>query len=166
LQFELRWRYVPVRTVAAAVGNYRCVCMHVTPGYLRVQRHHREGNDWHVVLSAVNAFGVSTINGDARNSGYRQIHFGEGRMKARLVAHERARKSVKAIQVLGMNSCAVLAAQAEVLSVVVEGATQIDLRSLDGRSAREPMMQNAFAGRGMTAASIERSASTVVEEVS
>ncbi len=47
-------------------------------------------------------------------------------MKARLVAHGRARKS----------------------------------------SAREPMMQNAFAGRGMTAASIERSASTVVGEVS
>ena len=87
-------------------------------------------------------------------------------MKARLVAHERARKSFNTVQVIGMNSCAVLTAQAEVLSAVAKGATQTDPRSLDGRSARKPMMQNAFAGRGMTAASIERSASTVVAEVS
>lgn len=87
-------------------------------------------------------------------------------MKARLVAHERARKSLNTAQVLGMNPCAVLAAQAEVLPAVVEGAMQIDPWSLDGRSARESMMQNAFAGRGMTAASIERLATTVVAEVS
>jgi len=87
-------------------------------------------------------------------------------MKARLVAHERARKSLNTDQVLRMKSYDVLTAQAEVLSAVTEGAIQTDPRSLDARSAREPMMQNAFAGRGMTAASIERSASTVVAEVS
>ena len=87
-------------------------------------------------------------------------------MKARLVAHERARKSFRTVQVIGMNSCAVSSAQAEVLSAVAEGATQIGPKSLNERSARKPMMQNALTGRGMTAATIGQSVSTVVAEVS
>ena len=87
-------------------------------------------------------------------------------MKARLVAHERARKSFRTVQVIGMNSCAVSSAQAEVLSAVAKGAIQIGPKSLNERSAREPVMQNVLAGRGMTAASIGLSVSTVVAEVS
>jgi hypothetical protein len=87
-------------------------------------------------------------------------------MKARLVAHERARKSFSTVQVIGMNSCAALSAQTELLPAVAKGSTQINPRSLNGRSARKPMMQNALAGRGMTAAFIKLSATTVVAEVS
>jgi hypothetical protein len=85
-------------------------------------------------------------------------------MKARLVVHEHARKSLNTVQVLGMDSCAVLIARAEALPAAVGGAMRIDPRSMDRRSARKHMMQNAFAGRRMTAASIGRSASTVVTE--
>lgn len=87
-------------------------------------------------------------------------------MKARLVAHERARKSLSMVQVIGMNSCVVSSAQAKVLPAVAKGATQTYPRSPNGRSARKSMMQNALAGRAMTAASIELSVSTVVAEVS
>jgi len=86
-------------------------------------------------------------------------------MKARLIAHEHARKSLKTVQVLGMNSCAVLTAQAEALSAVVDGALQTDPKSPDRRSPREFMMQNVFAGRARTAVSITRLASIVVAEV-
>ena len=87
-------------------------------------------------------------------------------MKARLVAHERARKSFSTVQVIGMNSCAALSARAEVLPVVAKGATQTNPSSLNGRSARKSMMQNALAGRGLTAAFIKQSASAVAAEVS
>lgn len=87
-------------------------------------------------------------------------------MQARLVAHERARKSLSPMQVIGMNSFALSSAQAEVLPTVAESAIQTGPKSLNGRSARKSMMQNALAGRRVTAASIELSVNADVAEAS
>ncbi|MFT4505409.1 hypothetical protein [Caballeronia sp. 15711] len=77
-------------------------------------------------------------------------------MKARLVAHEHARKSL---------NTTVLTAQAEAMSAVLNGTLWTDPKSPDGHSSREFMMQNAFAGRGKIAVSITRLRSIVVAEV-